>query len=67
MKREGIEKHYDKFVKQAFDGRALLELKIILNTSKNSTSFLSFLSEKLSIPQLGDVLRISAALRKLHN
>jgi len=62
MQAEGIDKHREAFVKHKIDGRALLEIKALLLSPQ---SVLSFLSAHLGITEIGELLCITAAIRKL--
>jgi len=63
MVKEGIEKHYATFAKHLIDGKALLELKTLL--FRDNTLFFP-LFDRLNISEIGEMLRISAAIKNLH-
>jgi hypothetical protein len=64
MVEEGIEQHYAVFKKQKVTGASLLELKALLSIDPTQTTRLYFI-EGCNISILGELLAISAALRKL--
>jgi hypothetical protein len=63
MKAEHIEHYFELFKQHKFDGRALLELKRLL--SPQQPAFFAFICEQLKITELGEMLRLSAAINTL--
>jgi hypothetical protein len=63
MQEEKIEHHYETFKKHKFDGHALMELKA-LHTPQQPTFFKDICKE-LGILEIGEILRLSAAIRRL--
>jgi hypothetical protein len=64
MKGEGIFHHYDTFKDQLITGAALIELKALLNTDPKLAIKL-FLIDGCNITKRGELLSITAALRRL--
>lgn len=67
MTTEKIETQYETFIQHKFDGRSLLELKtLLLSPQNNIPSFFAFFFDRLNITDVGEMLRITAALRNLN-
>lgn len=66
MKAEGIEQHQAVFSQQKMmNGKALAELKVLLFAPQPLSSLPPFFREWLGIQELGEMLLIISALRKL--
>ena len=65
MKSEKIERHFEAFQKHEIDGKALLELKFLLNSPQQQFSNFQALCEKMGIEKVGEILKLSSAIRKL--
>ena len=63
LKSEKIDHHFEALKKHKFDGKALVELKALLLPP--NPSFLSYVSDLLKITELGETLRLFAAIRRL--
>eukprot|EP00026_Physarum_polycephalum_P005203 Phypoly_transcript_05233.p1 GENE.Phypoly_transcript_05233~~Phypoly_transcript_05233.p1 ORF type:complete len:642 (+),score=115.18 Phypoly_transcript_05233:54-1979(+) len=63
LKTEQIEHHFEAFRKHKFDGKALVELKGLL--VPQNPSFFTYIGEVLQVTELGEMLRLFAAIRKL--
>jgi hypothetical protein len=64
MTEEGFAHHYNTFKDQNLTGATLLELKELLLNPHNITSVFAFF-DRLHIDKVGDMLAITAALRRL--
>jgi hypothetical protein len=63
MQSEGIERHHTAFVDHKIDGQTLMEFGLLLRTSSPLVSSLFAL---LNITEVGEILKITAAIRKLN-
>ena len=60
LKSEKIDHHFEALKKHKFDGKALVELKALLLPPNPS-----YVSDLLKITELGETLRLFAAIRRL--